>query len=200
MSDKQRLVLSIIDFLNQSIQDGTVKQDDQESLEVASTPSFLCACVSFTLIFSLRHTVQCIGEAFGVDPSDEGQTSKLSVKPATLQSIFDVFIKTRSKMAAAPSTSEAQAPASNAKKTPSPADIAAAEKFKSEGNAKMSAKEYDAAIDLYTRAIALDPKAVYYSNRAAAYSSKGDHQSAVSDAEDALITDAKFIKAYHRLG
>lgn len=40
MSDKQRLVLSIIDFLNQSIQDGTVKQDDQESLEVASTLSF----------------------------------------------------------------------------------------------------------------------------------------------------------------
>ena len=36
MSDKQRLVLSIIDFLNKSIQDGTVKQDDQESLEVAS--------------------------------------------------------------------------------------------------------------------------------------------------------------------
>ena len=36
MSNKQRLVLSIIEFLNQSIQDGTVKQDDQESLEVAS--------------------------------------------------------------------------------------------------------------------------------------------------------------------
>ena len=36
MSDKQRLVLSIIDFLNQSIKDGTVKQDDVESLEVAS--------------------------------------------------------------------------------------------------------------------------------------------------------------------
>lgn len=135
-----------------------------------------------------------------MDPSDEGQSSKLSVKPATLQSIFDVFIKTRSKMAAAPSTSEAQAPASIAKKTPSPADITAAEKFKGEGNAKMSAKEYDAAIDLYTKAIALDPKAVYYSNRAAAYSSKGDHQSAVSDAEDALMTDARFIKAYHRLG
>ena len=36
MSNKQRLVLSIIDFLNQSIEDGTVKQDDKESLEVAS--------------------------------------------------------------------------------------------------------------------------------------------------------------------
>ena len=36
MSSKQRLVLSIIDFLNQSIEDGTIKQDDKESLEVAS--------------------------------------------------------------------------------------------------------------------------------------------------------------------
>ena len=37
MSEKQqRLVYSIIDFLNQSIQDGTVKADDQEGLEVAS--------------------------------------------------------------------------------------------------------------------------------------------------------------------
>ncbi len=36
MSEKQqRLVLSIIEFLNQSIADGTVKQDDREGLEVA---------------------------------------------------------------------------------------------------------------------------------------------------------------------
>lgn len=36
MSEKQqRLVLAIIDFLNQSINDGTVKADDKESLEVA---------------------------------------------------------------------------------------------------------------------------------------------------------------------
>jgi hypothetical protein len=33
---KQKLVLSIVEFLQQSIQDGTVKQDDTESLEVAS--------------------------------------------------------------------------------------------------------------------------------------------------------------------
>ena len=39
MSNKQRLVLSVIDFLNQSIDDGTVKQDDKESLEVASASS-----------------------------------------------------------------------------------------------------------------------------------------------------------------
>jgi hypothetical protein len=47
MTDKkQQLVLSIIDFLNKSIDDGTVKQDDREGLEVASAflwfhPSFV---------------------------------------------------------------------------------------------------------------------------------------------------------------
>jgi small glutamine-rich tetratricopeptide repeat-containing protein alpha len=37
MSEKQqRLVLSIIDFLNQCINDGTVKSEDKESLDIAS--------------------------------------------------------------------------------------------------------------------------------------------------------------------
>ena len=58
---KKRLVLSIIDFLNSSLADGTVKEDDKESLEVA---------------------VQCIGEAFGVDPSSP-EASKLTIAPAT---------------------------------------------------------------------------------------------------------------------
>lgn len=36
MAEKQqRLVLSIIDFLNQCISDGTVKADDREGLEIA---------------------------------------------------------------------------------------------------------------------------------------------------------------------
>lgn len=33
---KQQLVLAFIDFLDESIQDGTVKEDDKEGLEVAS--------------------------------------------------------------------------------------------------------------------------------------------------------------------
>lgn len=41
MAEKQqRLVLSIIEFLNQSIENGTIKQDDKESLEVAGVPLF----------------------------------------------------------------------------------------------------------------------------------------------------------------
>ncbi|KAI8995446.1 hypothetical protein BD414DRAFT_410494, partial [Trametes punicea] len=168
MSNKQRLVLSIIDFLNQSIQDGTVKQDDKESLEVA---------------------IQCIGEAFGVDPNDQEQVERLSVKPANLLSIFEVFLKTKDKLAS-PSGAGASASASTSPPVPSgpsAADKAAAEKHKAAGNAHMSAKKYDEAIKAYADAIALDPtNAVYYSNRAAAYSSKGEHSSAVLDAEKAI--------------
>lgn len=155
--------------------------------------------------------MQCIGEAFEVDPADEAQRERLSVKPATLLSIFDVFLKTRDKLASpsassstststsAPASTSTPKPASPA--VPSALDKAAADKLKVEGNTKMSAKQYDAAIDAYTRAIALDStNAVYYSNRAAAYSSKGDHDKAILDAERAIEVDPGFVKAYHRLG
>jgi hypothetical protein len=43
--------------------------------------------------------MQCIGEAFGVDGTDESQKQQYSTKPATLLSIFDVYLKTKSKAA-----------------------------------------------------------------------------------------------------
>ncbi|KAJ7456565.1 putative stress-induced protein STI1, partial [Mycena latifolia] len=179
MAEKQqRLILAIIDFLNESIDD--VKTDDKEGLEVA---------------------IQCIGEAFGVDPSDEQQVSRLTVKPATLPTIFDVFLKTREKVGTNTAQASSSASTSSAPKTTSAEDKARAEKFKQSGNTQMSSKQYDQAIESYTQAIALDPaNAIYYSNRAAAYSSKGDHLSAVGDAEQAITVDPNFIKAYHRLG
>ena len=122
------------------------------------------------------------------------------MKPATLLSIFDVFLKTKDKLAAPPAAASASASAS-VPKAPSAADKAGAEKLKAAGNAHMSGKKYDEAVKAYTDAIALDPtNAVYYSNRAAAYSSKGEHDSAVADAEKALEVDPSFVKAYHRLG
>lgn len=151
----------------------------------------------------LTHTsaVQCIGEAFGVDPSDEQQVSKLTVKPATLPTIFDVFLKTREKVGTNAAPASSSASASSQPKAISPEDKARAEKFKQSGNTLMSSKQYDQAIEAYTQAIAIDPaNAIYYSNRAAAYSSKGDHLSAVGDAEQAITVDPKFVKAYHRLG
>ncbi|EGO28409.1 hypothetical protein SERLADRAFT_380016, partial [Serpula lacrymans var. lacrymans S7.9] len=160
MSDKkQQLVLAIIDFLHQSIDDGTVKQDDKESLDIA---------------------IQCIGEAFGVDPVDEEQRERLSIEPAKLQSIFDVFLKTKVKVGS-------QGLSQSASKLPSTDDKAKAEKLKQSGNAQMSSKKYDLAIENYTQAIALDSfNPVYLSNRAAAYASKGEHAAAVVDAERAI--------------
>lgn len=65
----------------------------------------------------------------------------------------------------------------------------------------MSRKEYSKAIESYTEAITLDgSNAVYYSNRAAAYSSLQEHSKAIADSEKALEIDAKFVKAYSRLG
>lgn len=186
--NKQRLVYSIIEFLNESIEDGTVKSDDKESLEVA---------------------IQCIGEAFGVDPSDPEQAAQLTSKPATLKNIFDVFTKTRDKAKLASGASSTPDAAPNAS-SPSPASQpqapsaevkAEAEKLKAQGNSLMTSKKYDEAIQKYDEAIALDAtNPVYFSNRAAAYASKGDHLSAIGDAEEAIAIDPKFVKAYSRLG
>lgn len=41
--------------------------------------------------------MQCIGEAFGVDPNDPAQQEAYSTKPANLLSIFEVYLKTKSK-------------------------------------------------------------------------------------------------------
>ncbi|KAF9023391.1 TPR-like protein [Hymenopellis radicata] len=176
MEKQQRLVVSIIDFLNQSVTDGTVKADDKESLDIA---------------------IQCISEAFGVDPSNSKQMDSLSIKPARLQNIFDVYLKTMSKVGSGSAASPPPAQLAGLSAT----DKAKAEKFKATGNSQMTSKQYDDAIASYSEAIAIDSEnPIYYSNRAAAYSSKGDHLAAVGDAEQAISVDPTYVKAYHRLG
>ena len=170
-------------------------------------------------------TVQCIGEAFGVNPSDDAQKQKLSIKPATLQSLFEVYLKTKEKVATPQQVfifslrikvyllssceatgtssggSKATTGAPSSKPTPSAADKSQAEELKLKGNALMTSKDYAGAITAYTSAIALDPtNPVYYSNRAAAHSSSNNHEGAVKDAEKAIGVDSSFVKAYHRLG
>ena len=169
--------------------------------------------------------VQCIGEAFGVDVANEAQKQQLSVKPANLQQIFDVYLKTEAKRkgsGAAPAANEvcftsilscgtvpnngtcSQTPAmssSSPKQQASAADVAAADKLKGEGNSLMAAKKYPEAIAKYGEAIRKNPSnPVYYSNRAAAHSQAGDHQKAIDDAEQAKSLDPNFTKAYSRLG
>ncbi|KAE8537884.1 hypothetical protein D1P53_005945 [Cryptococcus gattii VGV] len=175
---KKQLVYNIIDFLRTSSQDGTIKEDDKESLDVA---------------------VQCIAEAFGVDPDSAEDDKAYSIKPASLLSILDVFLKTKAKsFASASSHSEATLPRSSADISQS--DKVKAESLKTKGNNLMGQKLYESAIEQYTEAIRLDPNPVYYSNRAAAWGGAGQHEKAVEDAEKALELDPKFTKAYSRLG
>lgn len=143
--------------------------------------------------------MQCIAEAFGVDPDSAEDEKAYSIKPASLVSILDVFLKTKAKtFASASPHSEASVPQSST--DISETDKIKAESLKTKGNQLMGQKLYDSAIEQYTEAIKLDPNPVYYSNRAAAWGGAGQHEKAVEDAEKALQLDPKFTKAYSRLG
>jgi small glutamine-rich tetratricopeptide repeat-containing protein alpha len=173
---RQRIALSIIDFLNTSLTDGTLTEDDRESIEVAQS---------------------CISESFKVDPTDA--TPKDS---QTLLQIYSVYEKLKGKTAAAQSTTAAAEKSTpEAKTEPTDAQRKEAEGLKSQGNAAMAKKDYATAIDLYSKALAIIPAdPIFLSNRAAAYSASKDHESAKADAEAAVAADPKYTKAWSRLG
>ncbi|KAI9325075.1 hypothetical protein BDR26DRAFT_880001 [Obelidium mucronatum] len=165
--DPKRLAFAICEFLKESVADKS--SDDAESMEVA---------------------IQVISDSFGFDFSDESQQKALSIKPAGLATIFDVFVNTQKKVA--------EAKGNHKEGDDSKAQAEAA---KAVGNKLMAEKKYQAAIAKYTEAIELDgSNAVYYANRAAAYSQDGDHANAVEDSKRAIEADPDYSKAYSRMG
>ena len=69
------------------------------------------------------------------------------------------------------------------------------------GNGAVTRKEFEAAIDYYTQALAITPdNKIYLSNRAAAYSQSGKHPQAAADALKAVEIDPTYAKAWSRLG
>ncbi|KAK9468779.1 hypothetical protein V1512DRAFT_269613 [Lipomyces arxii] len=176
-SSTSDLALGIVDFLQQQIHDGSLPEDDVDSVEVA---------------------IQCLSDVFKVD-LDRRNTV---LGQQSLLSIFQAFEKVRdSRAKAAADTTSTPEPAAAAPAAPTAADKEKAEVLKGEGNRFVAQRDYKAAIDAYTKAIALDPtNKIYYSNRAAAYSSSGQHELAVADAESALAIDVNYAKAYSRLG
>lgn len=183
---KKRLALAIIDFLNTSVQDGTIPSDEAESMEIATN---------------------CIAESFKVDPSDKTAVQD-AIGSQNLLSIYNVFEKLKGKGSgsAASSTGSSAVPGSSMPEAAAagPDNTKAkeeAEQFKAQGNAAMQKKDYSLAIDLYTRALALQPlNPIYLSNRAAAYSGARQHEDAKNDAEMAVAADPKYTKAWSRLG
>jgi small glutamine-rich tetratricopeptide repeat-containing protein alpha len=205
MADKKKqLVWNFIEFLKTSQQDGTVKEDDKESLDVAGKSHIVRSWLETILTNRSFLSVQCLSEAFEIDADSTADEQQYSIKPANLLSIFEVALKTINAKKTAPSASDSTSsasPASSSKKAPSAEDKAKAESLKMEGNKAISSKSYSLAIQKYDEAIALDPtNPVYYSNRAAAYSAEGSHDKAVEDAEESLKRDPKFVRGYSRLG
>lgn len=116
----------------------------------------------------------------------------------SLASIYSVYEKLRKKPSG---ESPSQAPEGESQKPQAGAPTPESDKLKSEGNAAMARKDYNAAIDSYTKALAIaSANPIYLSNRAAAYSASGQHEKAAEDAELATIVDSKYSKAWSRLG
>jgi small glutamine-rich tetratricopeptide repeat-containing protein alpha len=173
---KQRLALSIIDFLTTSLTDGTLTEEDRDSIDVATT---------------------CISESFKVDPTDATPKDTQS-----LLQIYGVYEKLKGKTPAGANINAAgEKSATSTPSQPTDAQKAEAESLKSQGNAAMAQKDYPKAIALYSQALSLVPgNPIFLSNRAAAYSASKDHTSAKADAEAAVDADPKYTKAWSRLG
>lgn len=74
-----------------------------------------------------------------------------------------------------------------------------AAEFKDIGNKHLQAKEFDQAIEAYTKAIEIDPSNhVFYSNRSAAYLSKGEPNQALADGLKCTEVNPAFAKGYSR--
>jgi stress-induced-phosphoprotein 1 len=72
---------------------------------------------------------------------------------------------------------------------------------KDKGNKFFSAKQYDQAIDWYTKAIGYDPNdSTFYSNRSAAYLGLRKFNEALADGEKCISLQPKWVKGYYRKG
>ena len=135
----------------------------------------------------LKKAADSVCEACGFDTSSSADKDKYAKNSPGLQAIFDVFVKTQQKMNNTKDSGAVSDSGANVDtKHVSEEDSSKAESLKNDGNKYMSAKDYGAALDSYTKAIELNPYSpVFYSNRAAAYSQIGQHDEAIADARKA---------------
>ncbi|RYP92971.1 hypothetical protein DL770_000845 [Monosporascus sp. CRB-9-2] len=71
-------------------------------------------------------------------------------------------------------------------------------KLKNAGNKAYGSKDYNRAIDLYSKAILCKPDPIFYSNRAACYNALGSWDRVVEDTTAAINLDPLYVKALNR--
>ncbi|TGJ85157.1 hypothetical protein E0Z10_g3574 [Xylaria hypoxylon] len=71
-------------------------------------------------------------------------------------------------------------------------------KLKAVGNKAFGSKDYNKAIDLYSKAIICKPDPIFYSNRAACYNALSEWEKVVEDTTAALNLDPMYVKALNR--
>ncbi|KAF6844888.1 mitochondrial import receptor subunit tom-70 [Colletotrichum musicola] len=73
-----------------------------------------------------------------------------------------------------------------------------AAKLKDVGNKAYGSKDYNKAIELYSKAILCKANPIFYSNRAACYNALGDWDKVVEDTSAAIALDPEYVKALNR--
>lgn len=73
-----------------------------------------------------------------------------------------------------------------------------AQKLKAAGNKAYGSKDYNKAIDLYSKAIICKPDPIFYSNRAACYNALSEWEKVVEDTTAAVNLDPLYVKALNR--
>lgn len=73
-----------------------------------------------------------------------------------------------------------------------------AAKLKAAGNTAYGSKDYNKAIELYSKAILCKPDPIFYSNRAACYNALGQWDKVIEDTTAAINIDSEYVKALNR--
>ncbi|KAI8896823.1 hypothetical protein BC833DRAFT_78752 [Globomyces pollinis-pini] len=153
---KKQLAFAVCEFLQENIQDGTIAEDNQESIQVA---------------------IQCISDAFNFDLESD---KSLSIHPQSLQSLFSVFLKTQSNLKKTVPQKKKVPEQKPINKELAEDLKSQGNKLLAAKDFHAAIEKYTEAIDND------GTNAVYFANRAAAYSQAGDHTAAAIDARTAL--------------
>ncbi|UJR27779.1 hypothetical protein I4U23_009051 [Adineta vaga] len=178
-TEKQRLVYSILQFLNDEIQAETSNSERRESLEVA---------------------VQCLETAYEVSLSNAQNQSTFGPGIDLLSLVSDVSstmtqtMNFTSWLGAATEQPSINIPLTDDMRQQ-------ADRLKNEGNEFVKQEKYKEALDAYNSAIQIDSNnAIYYCNRAAAHNKLNNNDQALTDCFRSIEIDPNYSKAYGRLG